>query len=119
MRGGTGRLAAVTLAGALLLGAVGTAAAATSTVKARGDRWRPVHTYIGKGDRVTWKNPTSRVHDLKAYGGGWSFGEVLSPGESVSRRFRQLGTYKYRCVRHSAIVGGKCQGMCGLIHVVS
>jgi plastocyanin len=119
MHGVIKRVAAVTLAGAVLLGAIGTAAAATSTVRAKGDRWRPVHTYIGRGDRVIWKNPTSRVHDLKAYGGGWSLSTQLSPGESVSHKFRQLGTYKFRCVRHSAIVSGTCQGMCGLVHVVA
>jgi plastocyanin len=59
----------------------------------------------------------SKVHDLKAYGGGWTFSKILDPGETASRKFNQRGTYKYRCVRHSGIVGGKCQGMCGLIHV--
>jgi plastocyanin len=110
------RAVAVLVGGALALGSYGGAVAATSRIRASGERWRPVHTFIDKGDRVTWRNPTSRTHDVKGYG-GWSFSKVLPPGTSVSRRFRSHGTYKFRCVRHSAIVGGACRGMCGLIHV--
>jgi plastocyanin len=102
-----------------MLGSMTGTMAATSKVRAKGERWRPKHTYVGRGDRVRWTNPTNKVHDLKAYGGGWSFSKILDPGERATRRFRQRGTFKYRCVRHSGIVGGKCQGMCGLIHVVS
>jgi plastocyanin len=114
---GTKRVATGVLAGAFILASVGVSTAATSRIRAKGERWRPAHTFIGRGDRVRWTNPTSRVHDVKAYGGGWSFSTVLDPGESATRRFRQRGTYKFRCVRHSAVVSGKCQGMCGLIHV--
>ena len=111
------RFLAVVLGVCLLIGSAGIALGATARIRAKGERWRPAHTFIGRGDRVRWANPTSRVHDVKAYGGGWSFSTVLDPGESAARRFRQRGTYKFRCVRHSAVVGGKCQGMCGLIHV--
>jgi plastocyanin len=112
------RLTLVLVGVVLVLALAGLASGATSTIRAKGERWRPFHTYIGKGDKVTWKNSTSRTHDVKGYG-GWRLAEVLSPGERVSKKFRSLGTYKYRCVRHSAIVGGKCRGMCGLIHVVA
>ena len=98
------------LCGAIVVGSFGAAAAATSKVRAKGERWKPLHTYIRRNDSVRWTNPTNKVHDLKAYGGGWSFTGILDPGESAKRRFKQRGTYKYRCVRHSAIVGGKCQG---------
>jgi plastocyanin len=111
------RVLAVGVGVAILLGSFGVATAATSKVRAKGEKWRPLHTYIGRNDSVRWTNPTSRVHDLKAYGGGWSFSKILDPGESAKRRFKQRGTFKYRCVRHSAIVSGKCQGMCGLVHV--
>jgi plastocyanin len=107
----------VVLAVAMLLGSAGVALAATAKIRAKGEKWRPLHTYIGRNDSVRWTNPTSRVHDLKAYGGGWSYSKILDPGEKATRRFKQRGTFKYRCVRHSAIVTGKCQGMCGLIHV--
>jgi plastocyanin len=114
---GTRRYVAVLLAGAMVLGSFGVALGATSRVKAKGERWKPLHTYIGRNDTVRWTNPTNKVHDLKAYGGGWSFKRILDPGESAKRKFKQRGTFKYRCVRHSAIVSGKCQGMCGLVHV--
>jgi len=114
---GTRRYVAVLMAGALALGSIGVATAATSKVKAKGEKWKPFHTYIGRNDSVRWSNPTSRIHDLKAYGGGWSFKRILDPAESAKRKFKQRGTFKYRCVRHSAIVSGKCQGMCGLVHV--
>jgi plastocyanin len=101
----------------LALALMGIASAATKTVRAKGERWRPVHTYIGTGDTVRWTNPTNRTHDIKGYG-GWSFSKILRPGNSASRRFGQRGTFRFRCVRHSAIVGGRCQGMCGIVHVV-
>jgi len=117
MTKGTRRTLAALLGGFLMLGTMSGTMAATKKVRAKGEKWRPLHTYIGRNDTVRWTNPTNRVHDLKAYGGGWSFKRILDPGESAKRKFKQRGTLKYRCVRHSAIVSGKCQGMCGLIHV--
>jgi plastocyanin len=83
------------------------------------EKWKPKHAYIGRGDRIRWKNPTSRIHDVRAYdkGTNWDFYRVLSPGESTLRKFRKRGTFFYRCARHSGIVSGKCRGMCGVIHV--
>jgi len=92
------------------------ALAITKRVRADGRRWKPRTVDIGRGDRVRWRNPTSRTHDVTAYG-GWSFSRVLSPGESASRTFNSRGTFKYRCARHSALVGGECQGMCGKVVV--
>ena len=107
------------LAGTLLLVSAEPGLAKTYTVKATAsDQWRKTHTYIGKGDRVIWKNPDSEDHDVTAYGGGWKLNETLSPGESVKKRFRKKGTFRYRCQLHSALVGGKCQGMCGFVHVL-
>lgn len=106
-------------AAALLLAMSGTGFAKTYTVRATSsDEWRKVHTYIGKGDTVTWKNPDSDLHDVTAYGGGWTLSTDLEPGDSVKKRFRKKGTYRYRCSLHSGIVGGKCQGMCGFVHVL-
>lgn len=112
------RLAAGLVGVLLALSLVGVAAAATKTVRAKGEKWRPVHTYIGKGDKVRWTNPTSKTHDIKGYG-GWSYSKILRPGDDATRKFGQRGTFRFRCVRHSAIVGGKCQGMCGIVHVVA
>jgi plastocyanin len=93
------------------------ALAITKRVRATSDRrWRPKHTYINRGDKVRWTNPTGRTHDVTAYG-GWSFSRVLSPGESAIRTFNSRGTFRFRCVRHSGIVSGRCRGMCGIVHV--
>jgi plastocyanin len=113
------RVLAILLGGSLALGNVTGTIAATSKVKARGEKWRPVHNYIGRGDRVKWVNRTGKTHDIKAYGKGWRFSKVLPPRSTAVKRFKKRGTYKFRCVRHSAIVGGKCRGMCGFVHVVS
>jgi plastocyanin len=116
------RLRKVLISGAavlLLVSFGGGAFAKTYTVKAvSGEKWKKVHTYIGKGDTVKWKNTDSELHDLNAYGGGWKLSEELSPGESVKKRFKKKGTFRYRCVIHSGIVGGACQGMCGFVHVL-
>lgn len=84
-----------------------------------GNDWSPDFRHITRGDRIVWKNPArlDRAHDIKAYGNNWSKYEVLSPGESTRKRFRNNGTYKYRCRIHSSLNNGDCNGMCGVIHV--
>lgn len=96
----------------------GVAFAATRVVKATSsDRWNAKHLYISVGDAVQWRNPTSRVHDLKSIGSNWSYKRLLDPGERAKRTFGKAGFFKYRCLRHSSLVNGACQGMCGFIHV--
>jgi len=108
-------LAAVVLVVVLVV--AGVALAETFKVKAKqGDKWGPVHTYIGKGDKVVWTNPTSKTHDLSAIG-DWELSETLKPDEQAAKKFPQTGTFRYRCARHSAIVDGRCEGMCGIVHV--
>jgi len=109
------------------------ASAAKSRVKAKvgQNRWQPVHTYIGKRDVVVFKNPRPtnvskrRVHDVTSIQPkrwknrlGFRLKKTLNPGEKIKRKFRRKGTYRFRCVRHSAMVDGRCQGMCGFIHVL-
>jgi plastocyanin len=102
----------------LLLSFGGVSLAKTYTVTARsGEKWKKVHTYIGKGDSVTWKNVDSEEHDLTAYNGKWA-SQDLQPGDTFKKKFSKAKTYFYRCAIHSGIVGGKCQGMCGFIHVL-
>ena len=108
------------LAAALLVSTIGVANAERVRVRAASERWRPAHLFITEGDRVVWKNPDDRRHNVVAYGGGWAFNEMLQPGEQTRRVFevRPGGDpYAYRCTLHSAIVDGECDGMCGLIHV--
>ena len=106
------------MATVMLLSTTGVGYAKTFTVKAQSDdSWKKVHTYIGKGDSVRWKNPDSETHDLTAYK-GWKTTKQLPPGASYKKTFKKKGTYAYRCAIHSGIVGGKCQGMCGFVHVL-
>jgi plastocyanin len=96
------------------------ALALTKRVRATPNRrWMPKAADIARGDSIRWTNPTGRTHDVTAYdkGANWDFSRVLSPGEGVTRQFGTRGTFFYRCVRHSGIVGGKCQGMCGRVKV--
>lgn len=73
---------------------------------------------IVRGDRIVWRNPTGKRHDVVSRGKNWSYRVVLDPGERSSpKRFRKIGRYRYRCTLHSGIVDGKCQGMCGVIRV--
>jgi plastocyanin len=107
------------LSAGLLVASSGVGVAKTFSVKATSsDAWKKVHTYIGKGDTVKWKNPDSETHDLTAYGGGWKVSQELAPGDTAKKRFKKKGTFRYRCVIHSGIVGGACKGMCGFVHVL-
>lgn len=109
------------------------ASAAKSRVKAKvgQNKWQPVHTYIGRNDIVIFKNPRPqnvskrRVHDVTSIQPkrwknrlGFRLAKTLNPGDKIQKKFRRKGTYRYRCVRHSAMVDGRCQGMCGFIHVL-
>jgi plastocyanin len=120
-RGGTGRPLFVAVLAVLMVVVMAVAALAiTKRVRATADRrWRPKIADIARGDRIRWTNPTGRTHDVTAYdkGANWDFSRVLSPGESVTRQFGSRGTFFYRCARHSGIVGGTCQGMCGRVVV--
>lgn len=116
------RFLAVVLSGTLAFSVVGAGApvsAASKIVKAKGtqNKWNPVHSSIGKGDKIVWRNRSSRVHDVTAWGRGWTFSRVLQPSGQTQRSFKKRGTFKFRCARHSAIVDGRCQGMCGVVHV--
>jgi plastocyanin len=83
------------------------------------DTWNPSYRHVVKGSKIVWVNPAhhNTVHDMTAYGRNWSKRAVLEPGERTRKVFKRVGTYKYRCVLHSARVDGRCEGMCGVIHV--
>lgn len=110
----------VLLVATVLVTTFGVALAERVRVRATSERWRPAHLFITEGDKVVWKNPDDRRHNVVAYGGGWQFNEMLQPGEQARRVFEVRAggdPYAYRCTLHSAIVDGRCEGMCGLVHV--
>jgi plastocyanin len=117
-------LLVVCLTVALSLAMAGVGLAARVRVRASGsDRWRPAHLFITEGDTVVWTNPDSRRHRVVAYGGGWRFSRTLDPGDTARRVFGEVRSggepYAFRCTFHSSIVGDRCEGMCGLVHVFS
>jgi plastocyanin len=113
------------LVAVLVLGETSIAFAVTRDVRAvrtsNGWRWRDAsgdsHTSIEPGDYIRWRNPTTVRHNVRAYGGNWSYYRVLDPGEAVRRQFNNTGNYRYRCTLHSSLNDGQCRGQCGIIHV--
>jgi plastocyanin len=105
---------AIAVAAGLTIGAVAPAAAVT--IRGSGSRWRPSSVDIARGDRVRWR-AVSGDHTVRAYGGNWSYSKRINEGESVSRRFRQRGTYRFFCSIHGNVSGGNCSGMCGRVLV--
>lgn len=113
------RLAVVLVAGASLLVPATGAQGATYRIKAEGRTWSPDFRHVEPGNKVVWKNPTSRRHTVTAWKGPWSKSVVLRPGTRTSKIFRNTGQYYYRCKRHSTVSNGECNGMCGLVHVAN
>jgi plastocyanin len=101
---------------AIGIGATSAASASAVTIRGSGTRWRPARVDIDRGDRVRWR-AVSGTHTVRAYGGNWTFSARLDPGERVSRRFRQRGTYRFFCSIHGNVAGGTCTGMCGRVRV--
>jgi plastocyanin len=92
---------------------------ATKIVKGIGTgHWSPATVTISAGDSIKWKAVNNR-HTVTAYGGHWRFNQQLSVGHPVSFRFTRAGTYRFRCLFHSTLVSGQCQGMCGKVVVSS
>ena len=98
---------------------------ARARVKATGDspanfRWDPATRHISRGDKVVWRNPTGASHTVTAYSSNWEKSSTVASGDTTSKIFRRKGAYKYRCTRagHSSVSGGRCTGMCGVVHVM-
>lgn len=91
--------------------------AGSKSVSATGSAWSPSSLTVSRGTRVTWKNPTSEVHNVVAYGGTWTFNKTITAGHSVGFGFSNAGTFLFRCTLHSYVSGGVCHGMCGRVVV--
>lgn len=79
--------------------------------------WSPFEQESSRGQRVVWKNPTTRKHTVTSYGSNWSKDVVIRPGERTRKAFKRTGTFRYRCRIHSHLDGSDCHGMCGRIRV--
>ena len=78
--------------------------------------WSPIVTRIAHGTTIEWLAVTNH-HRIAAYGGNWTYNRALPNGGHVDRRFAARGTFLFRCLIHSSLVNGVCQGMCGRIIV--
>ncbi len=74
-------------------------AIATVRIRMRDNVFRPRSVTIQRGTRVRWVNRGSNPHTTTSDGGLWDSG-ILESGESFSRRFRRVGTFRYHCEIH-------------------
>lgn len=109
----------VALAAVLVCSFPGIAPARAPRIKATAERtWTPDFLHLTPGSAAVFKNPTEEPHDIKRYKGPWPRGKVfMFPGDTWKKRFKRTGVYKYRCVLHSEMIDGRCEGMCGVVHV--
>lgn len=95
---------------------------ATTTIAARTSSWGPARVTVERGDTVNWDNSgggfRATDHTVKSLGRNWRLDEPLPVGGNVTKRFRDVGRYKFRCMLHSQVVEGVCEGMCGVVRVV-
>ena len=94
----------LSLALALLVVLLAIPASAGSATRVRiiDNRFRPSNVTIERGTVVRWVNAGNNNHT--STGPGWNSG-TLNPGESFRRRFRQRGTFSYRCTIHAGMRG--------------
>ena len=88
--------------------AVGHASGGGKTVRAVNFDFKPKSVTVQKGSRVTWKNVEGK-HTVTLKNG--TFDKVISGDETVSKRFRHRGTFRYICRFHRE------QGMRGKVIV--
>jgi plastocyanin len=114
---------AVVLAAGTILVVPGTSVGETSRIKASGSpgsfSWKPSSRTIDKGEKIVWKNPTSARHSVTAYGNGWSKDTTIAAGAKTGFKFRNSGTFLFRCKFHSTLDNGNCSGMCGSVRVTN
>ena len=81
------------------------APAGTVTVGMRGRIFSPSRITVLAGERVTWVNDDTTVHDVATVDeGGFDLGR-LSPGASYAQVFDTQGTVRYRCTLHRFMLG--------------
>jgi plastocyanin len=106
---------------ALLVGAVSAQPADAAVVikgvnTTSGFRWKPHAVSISKGTKVVWKAVVG-THTVTAWKGAWSKSTTIAQGTSTSFTFKKIGVFKFRCLFHSTLVNGVCNGMCGKVTV--
>jgi plastocyanin len=104
------KLAMAGVAGALSLALVGGSAGASGgpTVTASNFSFTPKTIHINAGQRVTWKD-TQGEHTVTFKNSNYD--KTIGVGDTVSRRFKKPGTFRYICTFHIT------QGMKGKVVV--
>ena len=64
----------------------------------------PSQITINVGDTVVWRNTDTMAHTVTADNGAFDSG-TMQPNAAYSRNFTTPGTYSYRCIFHSGMVG--------------
>jgi plastocyanin len=97
------RLALLLLLGAVLAGCGGSGESAepvatTEVLMPKSYRFDPKTIEVDAGATVTWRNDDNFTHTVEVEG---EEDMEVEPGESVSFRFSEPGTYDYVCTLHS------------------
>jgi plastocyanin len=74
-------------------------AATGSRVKIVDFAFRPGTLTVAKGTRVKWTNKGGVTHTSTSNKGAWDSGSIAS-GDTFSRVFKKVGTFKYHCSIH-------------------
>jgi plastocyanin len=96
-------LAALFVAGCSGSGESGEPVATTEVAMVKSYRFDPKTIEIEAGDTVTWRNDDNFTHTVQVDG---QEDREVEPGESVSIRFDEPGTYHYVCRLHSHDMDG-------------
>jgi hypothetical protein len=80
------------------------AAAMSIFVSMLSGAFSPAHTDVLVGDRVIWRNTSTKTHNVKFETEGWGSGRV-APRGVANHEFNVPGVFSYICTIHDGMVG--------------
>jgi plastocyanin len=91
---------------------------AAALVRGYSTTWSRTTVPISRGGAVRW-NATQGSHNVRSYGGNWTYGHSLPQGTSTPPRFfNTRGVFHFYCTIHGHLLpSGTCSGMCGKVVV--
>ena len=81
----------------------GTVAGEGSIISIKDLKFNPATVNIKVGEKVTWKNEDSVLHDVTLDNG--AFDIDIEPGTSFTYLFEETGIYEYHCDIHPSMIG--------------
>ncbi len=81
----------------------GPASAAGNKVSIGDNFFTPKRITIDAGERVKWTNNGQETHTTTSKTGLWD--KTVVPGDTVGKRFKKEGTYRYLCTIHDDMRG--------------